>query len=128
MIPFQATLSRLTLLKGCCCLKLQRKNKFIFTGRLSKLKSKVGGRSRGRSEGSLFNSYYTEVYGRALLLSLDSPWISVFAKNCSVICIISDYYSFCRISSVSCIFHRFLQSVESPKEFVQKISRQPYYL
>ena len=35
------------------------------------LKNKVGNRNRGRSEGSLFNSYYTEVSGRALLLSLD---------------------------------------------------------
>ena len=35
--------------------------------------SKVGDRSRGRREGSLFNRYYTEVYGRALLLSLDRP-------------------------------------------------------
>ena len=34
-------------------------------------KSKVGDLSRGRPEGSLFYSYYTEVYGRALLLSLD---------------------------------------------------------
>ena len=33
--------------------------------------SKVGDRSRGRPEGSLFNSYHTEVQGRALLLSLD---------------------------------------------------------
>ena len=34
-------------------------------------KSKVDDRSRGQPEGSLFNSYYTEVWGRALLLSLD---------------------------------------------------------
>ena len=33
--------------------------------------SKVGDRSRGRPEGSLFNSYYTEVYRRALSFSLD---------------------------------------------------------
>ena len=33
--------------------------------------SVVGDSSRGRPEGSLFNSYYTEVKGRALLLSLD---------------------------------------------------------
>ena len=33
-------------------------------------KSKVGDHSRGRPEGSLFNSYYTEVLGRVLLLSL----------------------------------------------------------
>ena len=32
---------------------------------------KVGNHSRGLSEGSLFNSYYTEVSGRALLHSLD---------------------------------------------------------
>ena len=35
------------------------------------LNSKVGDRSRGRPEVSLFNSEYTEVSGRALLLSLD---------------------------------------------------------
>ena len=35
--------------------------------------SKVGDCSRGRLEGSLFNSYNTEVQGRALLLSLDCP-------------------------------------------------------
>ena len=35
------------------------------------LKSKAGDRSRGRPESSLFNSYYTEVKGRALLFSLD---------------------------------------------------------
>ena len=34
-------------------------------------KRKVGDRSRGRPEGSLFNSYYIDVLGRALLLSLD---------------------------------------------------------
>ena len=34
-------------------------------------KSKNGKRSRGWSEGSLFNSYYTEVNGRTLLLFLD---------------------------------------------------------
>ena len=33
--------------------------------------SKVGDRSRGRREGSLFNSYCTEVQGRALLLPPD---------------------------------------------------------
>ena len=33
--------------------------------------SRVGDRSRGQPEGSIFNSYYTEVLGRALLLSLD---------------------------------------------------------
>ena len=32
---------------------------------------KVGDRSQGHPEGSFFNSYYTEVQGRALLLSLD---------------------------------------------------------
>ena len=33
--------------------------------------SKVGDRSRGWPEGSLFNSYYTKVYGREQLQSLD---------------------------------------------------------
>ena len=32
---------------------------------------KLTDRSRGRHESSLFNSYYTEVKGRALLFSLD---------------------------------------------------------
>ena len=35
------------------------------------ISSKAGERIRGRPEGSLFNSYYTEELGRALLLSLD---------------------------------------------------------
>ena len=39
--------------------------------------SKVGDRSRGRPEGSLFNSYDTEVYGRVLLLSLDCSTLSL---------------------------------------------------
>ena len=33
--------------------------------------SKIGDRSRGWPEGSLFDSYYTKLLGRALLLSLD---------------------------------------------------------
>ena len=41
-----------------------------WNGRVSK-QSKVADRSRGLPESSLFNSYYTEVYGRALLFSLD---------------------------------------------------------
>ena len=39
--------------------------------------SKVGDRSRGRPEGSLFSSYYTEVSERALLLSLDFSTLSL---------------------------------------------------
>ena len=42
------------------------------------LNKKVGDRSRGRPEDSLFNSYYTEVSGKPPLLSLDCstlPWI-----------------------------------------------------
>ena len=38
---------------------------------LMKLSSKVGDHSCGRPKGSLFNRYYTEMYGRVLLLSLD---------------------------------------------------------
>ena len=45
-------------------------------------KSKVGDRRRGWPEGYLFNSNYTEVYGRALLLSLD----------CSTLPLISTLY------------------------------------
>ena len=37
----------------------------------SNIESKVGDRSRGRPEGSLFDSYYNKELGRALLLSLD---------------------------------------------------------
>ena len=33
--------------------------------------SKVGDRSRGLPEGSIFHSYYTKVYGRALLPTPD---------------------------------------------------------
>ena len=43
---------------------------------------KVGHHSRGRPEGSLFNSYYTEVLGRAQLLSL----------NCSTLLFIRTVY------------------------------------
>ena len=46
---------------------------------------KVGDRSRRRPEGSLFNKYYTEVYGRALLLSLDFstlPWYVPYNAEC----------------------------------------------
>ena len=41
--------------------------------------------SRGRLEGSLFNSYYTEVVGRALLLSQDCstlPWYVPYNAEC----------------------------------------------
>ena len=44
------------------------KNIYIY---FNNSKSKVGDLSRRWSEGSLFDSYYTEVLGRALLLSLD---------------------------------------------------------
>ena len=53
--------------------------------------SKVGDPSRGRPEGSLFNSSYTKVLGRALLLSLDCStlllirtlWFWVLGKEVS---------------------------------------------
>ena len=45
--------------------------------------SKVGNHSRGRLEGSLFNSYYTEAYGRALLLSLDCSTLPLI---CTLYC------------------------------------------
>ena len=48
----------------------------------------VGGRSRGRPEGSLFNIYYTKMLGRALLLSLD----------CSIIPLISNLYCFSNVT------------------------------
>ena len=40
-------------------------------------KRKVGNLSRGWPENSLFNSYYTEVLGRALLLFLDCFTLSL---------------------------------------------------
>ncbi len=43
----------------------------FFIAQMEAPYSKVGDRSRGRLEGSIFNSYYTEVNGRTLLLSLD---------------------------------------------------------
>ena len=49
-------------------LTYQLEGMFFFE---SKVKSKVGHCSRGQPEGSLFNSYYTEVLGRTLLLSQD---------------------------------------------------------
>ena len=45
--------------------------KFFYTFIHVICKSKVDDRCRWWLEGSLFNSYYTKVYGRALLLSLD---------------------------------------------------------
>ena len=39
-------------------------------------------RSRGRPEVSLFNSYYTEVYGMALLLSLDCSTLPLIHTLC----------------------------------------------
>ena len=39
--------------------------------------SKVGDLSQGQPEGSLFNSYYSEVLGRALLLSLECSTLPV---------------------------------------------------
>ena len=45
-------------------------------------KSKVGDHSRGRPEGSIFNSYYTKVLERALPLSLD----------CSTLLLIRTFY------------------------------------
>ena len=44
--------------------------------------SKVGDRSRGQLQDSFFNGYYTEVQGRALLLSL----------NCSMVPLIRTLY------------------------------------
>ena len=44
---------------------------YIHTHTHTHTYSKVGDRSRGLLESSLFNSYYTEVLGRVILLSLD---------------------------------------------------------
>ena len=43
----------------------------IFFYGIKKVKSKVGVCSQGWHKGFLFKSYYTEVYGRDLLFSLD---------------------------------------------------------
>ena len=45
--------------------------------------SKFGGRSRRRLKGFLFNSYYTDVLGKFLLLPLDS---SIIPLICSLYC------------------------------------------
>ena len=51
-----------------------------------KKSSKVGDRSRGRLEGSLFNSYCTKLYERALLLSLDCSTLpSIHTLYCWVL-------------------------------------------
>ena len=48
--------------------------------------SKLGDRSRGRPGGSLFNSYNTEVKGKALLLSLDCSTLTpLLTLNCLVL-------------------------------------------
>ena len=48
--------------------------------------SKVGNCSRGRPEGSLFNSYYTKVQRRTLLLFLDcSTLTSIYTLYCGVL-------------------------------------------
>ena len=47
---------------------------------------KVGDRSLGRLEGSLFNSYYTEMQGRVLLLSLDYSTVPLI-RNLYSLCV-----------------------------------------
>ena len=49
---------------------------FLPSSQVMKI-SKVTDRSRGRPEGSLFNSYYTEVERRVLLLSQDCSTLSL---------------------------------------------------
>ena len=63
----------------------------LSTGPMSRWLSKAGDRSRKRPEGSLFNSYYTEVSGRALLLSLD----------CSTLPLIRTFYCWVLSKDVS---------------------------
>ena len=48
-----------------------------YEDNVSCIKSKVGDCSRGWLKGSLFNSYYIEVEGKALLLSLDCFTLSL---------------------------------------------------
>ena len=55
---------------GYCFLGLFRIARFYY-------KNKVGDLSRGWPDGSLFNSYYIEVLGRALLHSLDCSTLSL---------------------------------------------------
>ena len=61
-------------------------NIFSFKSRVVQCKSKkvkLSPFSRGRPEASLFNSYYTELQGRALLLSLDC---STLPSTCPLYC------------------------------------------
>ena len=63
--------------------KVDKSNTYIlFSSNISFFirgsKSKVGDHSRGWPEGSLFDSYYTMVYGRVLLLSLDCSTLPLF--------------------------------------------------
>ena len=53
--------------------EIQDEHRFNCTNSITvaRVNKKVGNLSRGQPEGSLFNSYKIEVYGRALLLSLD---------------------------------------------------------
>ena len=50
-----------------------KKTQGFIHNKNSKQKVKLSPFSRGQPEGSLYNSNYTEVYERALLLSLDCP-------------------------------------------------------
>ena len=56
---------------------IEEQNVFILFFEVSWNVSTVGDRSRGRPGGSLFNSYYTEVLGRALLFSLNCSTLSL---------------------------------------------------
>ena len=82
--------------------------------------SNVGDRSRGRSEGSLFNSYYTEMEGSALLLSLE----------CSTLLLICTLYywelSKELSSTIFCVFGMTRPGIEprSPGPLVNTYCRQ----
>ena len=56
---------------------------FVLSLSVVSTKVKLSPFSRGRPEGSLFNSYYTEMLGRALLLSLDCSTLPLI---CALYC------------------------------------------
>ena len=60
-------------LKGWYAMKQRNQTYLLYVEIYVDLKFflKIGDRSRGRPEGSLFDRYYSEVYGRALVISLD---------------------------------------------------------
>ena len=83
--------------------------------------SKVGDLNRGQPEGSLFNSYNTELYGRALLLSLDCSTLPLI---CTLYCrVLSKVVS----STIFKVFGMTQPGIEprSPKPFANTLPTRP---